>query len=137
MRPTLPVLLAALTATLLPQAAGANSSMQITITAHVNAFCRIGAPDNPQIALTNGAARIGAISEICNTPDGYDVQTQFQNLNGGRLNVAGKNYKINNSGIALRSSSEPRVQTLDWQIADASMVAADQPIIMHVTISPH
>lgn len=137
MRPTLPILLAALAATLLPQSAGANSSMQITITARVYAFCRISAPDNPQITLTNGSAHIGAISEICNTPDGYDVQTQFNNLNGGKLNVAGKNYMIDNNGNALRSSSEPRVQTLDWRIADATMAVPGQPVIMRVTITPH
>ena len=137
MRPTLPILLAALTATLLPQAAGANASMQITIVAHVGAFCRIGAPDNPQITLTGGAAHIGAISEICNTPHGYDVQANFQNLNGGKLNVAGQNYQIDSTGMALRQSSEPMVQTLDWRIADATVADAGQPVIMRVTITPH
>lgn len=137
MRPTLPVLLVALTATLLPQSVGANASMHITIIAHVGTFCRIDAPENSQITLTNGAANIGAISEVCNTPDGYMVQTNFQNLNGGKLKVAGQNYQIDSTGMALRSSSEPRVQTLDWQIADARVVAAGQPVIMRVTISPH
>lgn len=136
MRPTLPVLLAALAATLLPQSAGANSSVVFQITAHVDTFCRISTPAELPITVVNGAAQIGLVHEICNTANGYDVSTQFSNLSGGELNVAGQNYPIDNNGTTLRSSSNPDIRDQNWQLADATLIEPNSPVVMRVTITP-
>jgi hypothetical protein len=136
MRPTLPVLLAALSATLLPQVTEASSSVIFQITAHVDTFCRISTPDELPITLVNGTAQIGMVHEICNTPNGYDVMANFSNLSGGELNVAGQNYPIDNDGHTVRSSTNPDIRDQNWQLADAIQVMPNTPVVMRVTISP-
>jgi hypothetical protein len=120
----------------LPSAAWASSTATITINAHVDTFCKIGSPANPEIAIVNGEAEIGAISEICNTPAGYDVTARFANLDGGVLNVAGLGYAIDSTGTSIRHSGEARVQTLDWRLASARLVQVGIPVFMQVTITP-
>lgn len=121
---------------MLPSAAWATSTETITINAHVDTFCKIGSPDNQEIDIVNGEAEIGAISEICNTPAGYDVTARFANLDGGVLNIAGLGYTIDSSGTSVRHSDHPAVQTLDWQLASAELIQPDAPVFMQVTITP-
>jgi hypothetical protein len=122
----------------IPSAALAGSAGIITfqISAHVDSFCRISAPQDAPINIVNGQAEIGAISEICNTPSGYDVTAKFSNLDGGTLNVAGQGYAIDTTGLSVRHSNQARVQTVNWQLADAELIQPNAPVFMQVTITP-
>lgn len=136
MRPIFAVLAVPLLALPCTALAGPVSVFTFHISAHVNTFCRISAPQDAQIAIVNGAAEIGAVSEICNTPSGYDVTAKFSNLDGGTLNVAGQGYVIDATGTSVRHSNEARVQTVNWQLAGAQLVQPNAPVFMQVTIAP-
>jgi hypothetical protein len=115
----------------------ASSSYEVQLIARVEPFCRINLPSEHPINLVGGSAQIGVVHEICNTANGYDVLARFTNLSGGALNVGGRNYSIDSAGNSLRSSDNPAIQNLSWQIADATVVQPAVPVIMRVTISPH
>jgi len=117
--------------------AWASSSYEVQLIARVEPFCRINLPSEQTINLIGGNAQIGVVHEICNTANGYDVFARFSNLSGGELNVGGRNYAIDSAGNSLRSSDNPAIQNLSWQIADATVVQPTAPIVMRVTISPH
>lgn len=121
---------------MLPSAAWASSSATLSINAHVDTFCKIGSSESRQIEVVHGEAEIGAISEICNTPSGYEVTARFANINGGILNVAGLGYAIDSTGISVRRSNSARVQTVDWRLVSASVIQPDAPVFMQVTIMP-
>ncbi len=123
-------------ALMIPAEAVATSEIHITLVAHVDVFCRISQTGSDVVNLQNGAADIGAVSEICNTPSGYDVRAQFVNLSGGQLNVAGTDYPIDATGIATRGSDHPDSQTLNWRLADAHLTAPGRKVVMRLTISP-
>jgi hypothetical protein len=115
----------------------ASSSYEVRLVARVEPYCRINTPDQQEISLVGGYAQIGVVHEICNTPGGYDVETSFTNVSGGSLNVAGASYLIDAHGYSVRRSAYPAIRDLSWQIANANVVAAVEPIIMRVTITPH
>jgi hypothetical protein len=119
-----------------PSIAWASSSVTTTINAHVDTFCKISSSDDRKIDVVNGMAEIGAVSEICNTPAGYDVTARFMNLRGGVLNVAGLGYAIDPTGTSVRHSDQPHVQTLNWRLASAELIQPDVPVFMQVTITP-
>lgn len=127
---------AALLMPIAAQAAPSSSEISISIQAHVDVFCRIGAPNDDMIQIVNGTANIGAIPEICNTPNGYQVTAHFSNLDAGVLNVAGQGYTIDNTGTSLRNVPEARAQTLSWQVAQADIVQPNAPVVLQVSISP-
>lgn len=129
------ILVAALAAIASP--AWASSSYEVTLTARVEPFCRINLPGEETINLIGGSAQIGVVHEICNTANGYDVFARFTNLSGGELNVGGQNYAIDTAGNSQRSSNNPAIQNLNWQIADATVVQPAEPVVMRVTITPH
>jgi len=114
--------------------AEAGATLSVTITAHADPFCKITAPGSG-IDLINGDADIGLVHEICNTP-GYKVTTRFSNLNGGQLNVSGRNYFIDETGVSTRVEGEAHARTLDWRLDGARIVEQGAPVVMQVTISP-
>ena len=120
---------------LMPAVAHAASSVDVSLTAHVDPFCRISVPDNGIINVENGSAMIGQVNEICNTPDGYDVLTHFTNLTAGQLTVGGNDYALRD-GFALRSSTVPAVRSMTWSLNDAQLASNDAPVIMQVVITP-
>lgn len=115
--------------------AASAESISISITAHVPTFCRIYVPDGQAVAVDHGFGAIGVVREICNTPQGYDVNTSFSNVVTGNLMVGGSRYAVID-GVATRSSPYAAVRALDWSLNDATLRDEAQPVIMQVTISP-
>lgn len=120
---------------LLPMTAHAESSVDVLLSAHVDAFCHIYPPASSAITVINGSAVIGQVREICNTPSGYDVATGFTNLSAGKLSVGANSYQIDN-GFALRSSTVPAAMTSTWTLNDAQLVEQDQQVLVQITITP-
>ena len=84
----------------------------------------------------NGAGRIGTVRELCNTPNGYTVTTQFSNLSGGVLEAAGHDVTLDNSGQAVRLNDQAALIESAWSLSDAVELEPAAPVIMRVTISP-
>lgn len=118
-----------------PVAANAESSLVVNIGAHVDTFCRVYPPNDDRIDVHGRTAAIGAVREICNTPNGYDVATSFSNVSTAQLLVGQSSYAVVD-GTARRSSPEPRVQTAFWSLSDIALTTPEAPVVMTVTITP-
>ena len=128
--------IAALLTLAAPGAALADGIAHFTLTANVPLFCRIDPPQSDVVNLANGAAALGDIHEICNSPTGYQVTTQFTNLDAGSLQVGADALTVQSDGSAVRTSDEARSQTLAWSLSNAHLIQAAQPVLVQVTIEP-
>jgi hypothetical protein len=125
-----------LVAGVMPGVALADATLRLSIVANVDVFCRVTQSDENVIEVHDGAASLGAVKEICNTPSGYVVTTQLSNITAGVLDVAGQSIPIDSSGMAVRTSTEPDMRTMTWRLADATLDRPDGPVFMRVTIAP-
>ena len=128
-------LLAAAAALTAPAAAHADASMEFHIVAQVDVFCRITAPETA-LDLSGGAAAIGAVQEVCNTPTGYVVDAQLSNVVRGELDEGLERVTLDDTGFGRRISYEPAAQTTTWRVAQAQVREPSLPVFMRVTITP-
>lgn len=134
---TIAILLAA-TTTCLAAPAVAQEGVSFRLTATVQPFCRV----TPQIDsgtplyLENGQAELGLISELCNTRNGYVMNMQLVNIEGGLLRNGEVDVPVDAQGQARFTSDRPRVRRSFWRLSEAKQIDSERPIFLRVSISP-
>lgn len=117
-------------------ALAADDQAVLTLTAVVKPFCRISHDAEADHALlVDGAATLGSVREVCNTPNGYQVHARFINLDSGTLMAGAEALPISADGAVAFQFPSARSIVREWRIVDAVQPVAAN-IYMRVSISP-
>lgn len=135
----LATLLTTATLVAMPAAAMAadGSSVGIYLRADVRPFCRIQSELGESPALfIDGAAELGSVREVCNTPGGYNIDVQLINVASGTLVHGADVQTLDSDGHARIQWGTARARTAPWRLTQAALRQEDAPIYLRVSISP-
>jgi hypothetical protein len=113
-----------------PAFGGDRGSIQIVAIAP--AYCRIGSIH--PTTLVGGGADIGSVRQVCNTVGGAQVTAHISNLNGGTLQVGGRNIAVKPNGEVELPADRPDAATADWRLVNANPADPNAPVTVELLI---
>lgn len=117
-------------------ASGADSSRGFLLSAKADSFCRIDAPRAATVALRDGAADLGMVTESCNAAAGYVIRAEFENLRQGMIKVGDERATVDEQGSASFSYDQAQRQQRRWLLEQAAPVHAGAPVFIRLSIAP-
>jgi len=131
------LLVAAAVTAVAPVVARAEPENQAAIGLHiqVQSFCQVVAPTEAPLTFNNGAADIGVIKQVCNSPRGSITRATFSNVSGGTLVIGSDVFAVDASGAVQFATPGAHVDQQTWSLSDVTLQDNSQPVQMTVKIT--